>query len=113
VRRALTVGELEQINLVARTCGNDVILDALLLRLHTETACRRGGALGLRRADLDTQYGLVQLGEKGGTLRWQPITRMLAARLAEHAAARRSRSRSLAIIQTGGPPRTPTVHKGC
>ena len=26
---------------------------ALLLRLHTETACRRGGALALRPADLD------------------------------------------------------------
>jgi len=36
-RRALTVTELEQINLVARTSGNDVILDALLLRQHTET----------------------------------------------------------------------------
>src|SRR2546429_4852996 len=46
-RRALTPDELEQINLAARTSGNDVILDALLLRLHTETACRRGGALGL------------------------------------------------------------------
>ncbi|MEV6524533.1 hypothetical protein AB0M43_21475 [Longispora sp. NPDC051575] len=44
-RRALTPRELEEINLAARTSGNDVILDALLLRLHTETACRRGGAL--------------------------------------------------------------------
>ena len=49
-RRALTADELAEINLVARTTGNDVILDALLLRLHTETACRRGGALGLRLA---------------------------------------------------------------
>ena len=45
-RRALTADELDEINLAARTSGNDVILDALLLRLHTETACRRGGALG-------------------------------------------------------------------
>jgi hypothetical protein len=44
-RRAFTVHELEQINAAARTSGNDVILDALLLRLHTETARRRGGAL--------------------------------------------------------------------
>lgn len=39
-RRALTAHELDQINAVARTSGNDVILDAILLRLHTETACR-------------------------------------------------------------------------
>jgi hypothetical protein len=31
-RRALTPDELEQINLVARTGGNDITLDALLLR---------------------------------------------------------------------------------
>jgi integrase len=88
VRRALTADELEEINLVARTSGNDTVLDALLLRLHTETACRRGGALGLRVMDLDVDRGLVRLTEKGGTLRWQPITLDLAARLAEHAQAR-------------------------
>jgi len=66
-RRALTAHELDQINTTARTSGNDVVLDALLLRLHTETACRRGGALGLRLADLDTDNCLVQLREKGST----------------------------------------------
>ncbi|MEU0546215.1 hypothetical protein [Micromonospora sp. NPDC005979] len=40
-------------------CGNDVIPDALLLRPHTETACRGGGALALRLVDLDTVNGLV------------------------------------------------------
>ncbi|MDT5024809.1 MAG: integrase/recombinase XerC [Micromonosporaceae bacterium] len=70
---------------VARTSGNDAILDALLLRLHTETACRRGGALGLRLADLDVQRGLVRLREKAGVMRWQPITLDLATALAEHA----------------------------
>jgi hypothetical protein len=64
------------------------VLDALLLRLHTETACRRGGALGLRLMDLDIGQGLVRLREKGETLRWQPITLDLAARLHEHAAHR-------------------------
>ncbi|GIF96564.1 tyrosine-type recombinase/integrase [Catellatospora citrea] len=87
-RRALTADELEQINLVARTTGNDTVLDALLLRLHTETACRRGGAVRLRLCDLDTVYGLVRLVEKGGTLRWQPISLHLAAALAEHAHCR-------------------------
>jgi integrase len=88
VRRALSPQELEEINLVARTSGNDVVLDALLLRLHTETACRRGGALGLRLADLDTKQGLVRLTEKGSTLRWQPITLDLAVHLDERARAR-------------------------
>ncbi|WP_326557215.1 tyrosine-type recombinase/integrase [Micromonospora sp. NBC_01796] len=87
-RRALTPDELEEINLAARTSGNDVILDALVLRLHTETACRRGGALGLRLTDLNTDRGLVRLTEKGATLRWQPITLDLAAHLDEHARIR-------------------------
>jgi hypothetical protein len=88
IRRALSPQELEQINLAARTSSNDVVLDALLLRLHTETACRRGGALGLQLADLDTENGLVQLTEKGSTLRWQPITLDLATHLDEHARSR-------------------------
>ncbi|MGC4795727.1 tyrosine-type recombinase/integrase [Micromonospora saelicesensis] len=87
-RRALTAHELEEINAMARTSGNDVILDALLLRLHTETACRRGGALALRLVDLDTTNGLVRLTEKGSTIRWQPITLDLTGHLREHAAAR-------------------------
>jgi integrase len=87
-RRALTPDELAEINLVARTSGNDAILDALLLRLHTETACRRGGALGLRLADLDVERGLVRLREKAGVMRWQPITLDLATALAEHAQLR-------------------------
>lgn len=84
-RRALTADELAEINLAVRASGNDVILYALLLRLHTETACRRGGALGLRLIDLDATRGLIRLRDKGGTQRWQPITIDLAAALADHA----------------------------
>jgi integrase len=84
----LTAHELDQINTTARTSGNDVILDALLLRLHTETACRRGGALALRLCDLDTDNCLIQLREKGGTIRWQPISPALTTGLTEHAASR-------------------------
>ncbi len=47
-RRALTPHELTAITDAARTTDNDVILDTLLLRFHTETAARRGGALALR-----------------------------------------------------------------
>jgi integrase/recombinase XerC len=43
-RRALPDGRLEEIFGVAATTGDDPALDALLLRLHAETACRRGGA---------------------------------------------------------------------
>jgi integrase len=87
-RRALIPHELGEINLVTRTTGNDVVLDALIMRLHTETACRRGGALGLGLADLDRDWGLVRLTEKGCTQRWQPITLDLATALAEHARCR-------------------------
>lgn len=49
-RRAVADTRLAEINQVAATTGNDPALDTLLLRLHTETACRRGGALALRRS---------------------------------------------------------------
>ncbi|MEV4346277.1 site-specific integrase [Actinoplanes sp. NPDC049596] len=87
-RRALTPRELAEINATARTSGNDVILDALLLRLHTETACRRGGALALRLMDLDVDQGVVRLRGKSETLRWQPVSLDLATRLREHATSR-------------------------
>jgi site-specific recombinase XerD len=87
-RRALTAWELEQINTIARVSGNDAVLDALLLRLHTETACRRGGALRIRLEDLDPDRCLIKLREKGSTVRWQPITPALANCLFDHAAAR-------------------------
>ncbi|WP_260729022.1 site-specific integrase [Dactylosporangium roseum] len=61
---------------------------ALLLRLHTETACRRAGALGLRLQDLDADRGLLLLREKGGTVRWLPISLNLAGSLVQHAAVR-------------------------
>ena len=47
-RRALDDARLAEINQVAATTGDDPELDALILRLHTETACRRGGALAIR-----------------------------------------------------------------
>ena len=47
-RRAVPDTRLAEINEAAATTGDDPELDTLLLRLHTETACRRGGALALR-----------------------------------------------------------------
>ena len=83
-RRALPKARMEEINHVAATTGNDPSLDALLLRIHTETACRRGGALALRPEDLDEQQCLVRLLEKGGTVRWQPVSPTLMAALKAH-----------------------------
>ena len=46
-RRAIADARLAEINEVAASTGDDPDLDTLLIRLHTETACRRGGALAL------------------------------------------------------------------
>jgi integrase/recombinase XerC len=43
-RRAVNDARLAEINQVAAATGDDPELDAQILRLHTETACRRGGA---------------------------------------------------------------------
>jgi site-specific recombinase XerD len=83
-RRAVADTRLAEINQVAATTGNDPGLDTLLLRLHTETACRRGGALALRPADLDSDQCLILLREKGETVRWQPVSPTLMARLVQH-----------------------------
>ena len=80
-RRAVPDARLAEINHVAATTGDDPELDTLLLRLHTETACRRGGALALRPADLDSDQCLVLLREKGETVRWQPVSPTIMARL--------------------------------
>ncbi len=47
-RHAVPDARLAEINEVAATTGDDPALDTLLLRLHIETACRRGGGLALR-----------------------------------------------------------------
>lgn len=68
-RRAVPDTRLAEINHSTATTGNDPALDTLLLRLHTETACRRGGALALRPDDLDSEQCLIRLREKGETVR--------------------------------------------
>ncbi|MEV1319382.1 site-specific integrase [Micromonospora arborensis] len=82
-RRALSDNQLAAINKMVANTGNDPRLDSMLLRLHEETACRRGGALALQREDLDLDGCLVQLREKGETVRWQPISPTLARSLAQ------------------------------
>nr|WP_083753294.1 site-specific integrase [Actinosynnema sp. ALI-1.44] len=84
-RRAVADTRLAEINTAAATTGNDPALDTLLLRLHTETACRRGGALALRPQDLDPDQCLIFLREKGETVRWQPVSPTLMTYLVHHA----------------------------
>ncbi|WP_216217345.1 tyrosine-type recombinase/integrase [Amycolatopsis aidingensis] len=84
-RRALTDTSLAEITYVAAATGNDPELDALILRLHVETACRRGGALSLRSRDLDAVQSLIYLREKDGNVRWQPVSPTLMAHLLRHA----------------------------
>jgi len=87
-RTALPDGRLEEILRVAATTGDDPALDTLLLRIHAETACRRGGALGLTPDDLDADHCLIQLHEKGETVRWQPVSPTLMSHLLAHGATR-------------------------
>jgi integrase/recombinase XerC len=83
-RRAVADVRLAEINVVAATTGNDPALDTLLIRLHTETACRRGGALALRPSDLDPDQCLILLHEKGDTVRWQPVSPTLMGHFLRH-----------------------------
>ncbi|WP_285689005.1 site-specific integrase [Actinoplanes sp. NBRC 103695] len=83
-RRALPDAQLQEINVAAVSGGDDPELDGLLVRLHTETACRRGGALSLRPEDLDVEQCLILLREKGGTFRWQPVSPTLMRHLQQH-----------------------------
>lgn len=83
-RRALPDAGLAEILDVAGCTGNDPELDLVVLRLHVETACRRGGALALRPVDLAPEQCLVRLREKGETIRWQPVSPTLMNGLVDH-----------------------------
>ena len=87
-RMALPDGRLAEIGAVAASTGNDPALDSLIIRLHAETACRRGGALALAPEDLDPEQCLIRLHEKGGTVRWQPVSPTLMTHLLAHAEGR-------------------------
>lgn len=105
-RRAVADTRLAEINHVAATTGNDPALDSLILRLHTETACRRGGALALRPHDLDPDQCLVFLREKGETVRWQPVSPTLMTHLHQHADQRHAPRDGQLLRYTDGRPIT-------
>src|SRR5450755_3639842 len=87
-RMPLPDSRLNAIGSVAGSTGNDPALDSLIIRLHIETACRRGGALALTPEDLDPEQCLIRLREKGGTDRWQPVSPTLMTHLLAHAESR-------------------------
>jgi hypothetical protein len=91
----------------AETTGDDPELDTLLVRLHTETACRRGGALALRPRGLDPEQCLVLLREKGETVRWQPVSPTLMSRLVEHGRERHAQAGGRLLRYAGGRPISP------
>ncbi|MBB5157585.1 tyrosine-type recombinase/integrase [Saccharopolyspora phatthalungensis] len=105
-RRAVTDTRLAEINHIAATTGNDPALDTLILRLHTETACRRGGALNLRPQDLDPTQSLILLREKGETHRWQPVSPTLMTHLQHHAEQRGAPRTGQLLRYTNGQPIT-------
>jgi integrase/recombinase XerC len=105
-RRAIADARLAEINEVAATTGDDSELDTLLLRLHTETACRRGGALALRPTDLDPDQCLILLREKGETVRWQPVSPTLMARLVQHGQDRHAPREGQLLRYASGQPIT-------
>jgi integrase len=84
IRRGLADDRVAEIVDVASTTGDDQALDALMLRLHIETACRRGGALTLSAKDLDPHQCLILLHEKAETQRWQPVSPTLMTHLQAH-----------------------------
>ncbi|RDI45298.1 tyrosine-type recombinase/integrase [Nocardia mexicana] len=84
-RYAIPSHQLAEICHIAAHTGNDPDLDALILRLHIETACRRSGALALRPHDLDPDRCLIWLREKEVADRWQPVSPTLMRYLQHHA----------------------------
>jgi integrase len=91
---------------VASTTGDDPQLDSLILRLHVETACCRGGALALRPIDLDAEQCLIRLSEEGDTTRWQPVSPTLIEHLQHHVRGRSAPATGEAVRYTNGRPIT-------
>jgi hypothetical protein len=63
-------------------------IDTLLLRLHIETACRRGGALALFPEDLDATRRLIFLREGRNRAVATALTDPMNTHLQQHAKVR-------------------------
>ncbi len=83
-RRGFSDEEVVELYKVTSTGGDDPVLDTLLLRFHLETGARRGGALALRRRDLNVERQCIRLREKNEKQRWQPVSKTLLDALMQH-----------------------------
>ncbi|HET6953410.1 MAG TPA: site-specific integrase [Acidimicrobiales bacterium] len=99
-RRALDDAELAELIDSVRTTSNDPDLNLLLVRFHLESGARRGGALDLRRRDLDTRRATVWLREKGANEREQPVSPTLITLLDRHARSRGAATPDDAVFRT-------------
>lgn len=90
--RPLSLDQIGDLGRAASTTGDDTELDALILRLHIETACRRSSVLTLGIEDLERDDCLVRLHERGSAIRWQPISPALMHRLLDHVRNRGGRN---------------------
>ncbi|WP_218018194.1 hypothetical protein [Nocardia shimofusensis] len=69
LRHALSAEQILEFAHVAATTGNDPGLDALIIRLHIETACRRQAVPKLALSDPNVSDCLIRLGKgHGGAL---------------------------------------------
>ncbi|MEV6254175.1 tyrosine-type recombinase/integrase [Nocardia sp. NPDC051911] len=105
-RRALPHDSLAQICTAVADGGDDPVLDTLIVRLHIETACRRAGILTMSGDDLDPVRCLIQVREKGGFSRWQPISPTLTEALIEHRETRTPPTDQLPAFTRNGHPIT-------
>lgn len=87
-RRALTDTEVIDLFNVVVDGGDDPELDHLIVWADFELGCRAGGLLNMRVGGLNLHRQTVELGEKGGTTRFQPATRALIEDLQAHATRR-------------------------
>lgn len=83
--RAYTAEQLAELwEAIFTSGGDDPDLDMLLVWYHLETGARRGGAVGLRVADLSVASQRVRLSEKFGNDTWQPCSQELLLALLAH-----------------------------
>lgn len=84
-RTALSCEQLRQAHLSLVARSRDPDLDDLVFQFLRETACRRGGAIGLTVQDVAPATRTAYVVEKYGKERWQPLSARLVDRLLAHA----------------------------
>jgi len=98
-RRALSNPELADIHQAALLSGNDVVLDCLLLRLHTETAWPPRGSPQPTHEGPGHRVLPDTAAREIRTERWQPVTPTLATELQRRALQRGRRHPDDALLR--------------